>query len=122
VGQVAHYLEAQGFSTVTLTNTPEFHRQVGIPRVAAIEYPYGRPVGQVHDRIGQRKVLLEALAVLEKAKKPGQIFHLPFTWPEQPKETDWHPPEMSPIIKLHLAEIKKLGAQARKKNECLCPE
>jgi hypothetical protein len=115
VGQVAHFLEAQGFSTITLTNTPEFHRQVGIPRVAAIEYPYGRPVGQVNDRQGQRKVLLEALAILEMAEKPGQIFNLPFTWPEEPKETDWQPPEVSPIIKLHLDEIKKLGALARKK-------
>jgi len=114
VGQVAHYLEAQGFSTVTLTNTPEFHRQVGIPRVAAIEYPYGRPVGQIHDRDGQREVLLEALSVLENAKEPGQIFNLPFTWPEEPKKADWHPPEISPIIKLHLDEIKRLGAEARK--------
>lgn len=117
MGQVAHYLEAQGFSTVTLTNTPEFNRQVGIPRVAAIEYPYGRPVGQVHDPNGQREVLMAALSALEEAKTPGQIFHLPFTWPEEPKKTDWHPPEISPIIKLNLDEIKKLGAAARKKSE-----
>ena len=117
MGQVAHYLEAKGFSTVTLTNTPEFHRQVGIPRVAAIEYPYGRPVGQVHDPNGQREVLMAALSALEEAKTPGQIFHLPFTWPEEPKKTDWHPPEISPIIKLNLDEIKKLGAAARKKSE-----
>jgi len=115
VGQVAHYLEAEGFSTVTLTNTPEFHRQVGIPRVAAIEYPYGRPVGQVHDPEGQKEVLMAALSVMEDAKEPGQIFHLPFTWPEEPKKTDWQPPEISPIIKLNLEEIKKLGAAARKK-------
>ena len=115
MGQVAHYLEAQGFSTVILTNTPEFHRQVGIPRVAAIEYPYGRPVGQVNDRDGQRAVLLEALAVFEKAKEPGQIFNLPFIWPEEPKKADWQPPEISPIVELHLDEIKRLGAEARKK-------
>jgi len=60
-------------------------------------------------------VLLEALSVLEKAKEPGQIFNLPFTWPEEPKKADWHPPEISPIVKLHLDEIKKLGAKARKK-------
>jgi hypothetical protein len=94
--------------------TPEFNREIGIPRVAAIEYPYGRPVGQVGDRDGQRKVLLAALSVLEKAQKPGQVFHLPFTWPEKPKETKWHPPQMSPIIKLFLDEIKKAGAAARK--------
>jgi hypothetical protein len=115
VGQVAHYLESQGFATVTLTMTPEFHREVGIPRVAAIEYPYGRPVGEVNDRQGQREVLLAALSVFEKAKEPGQVFNLPFTWPEEPKHTDWQPPEISPIIKLHLDEIKALGAKLRKK-------
>ena len=98
-----------------LANAPEFHRQVGIPRVAAIEYPYGRTVGQVHDQDGQRKVLKSALSVLENAKAPGQITHLPFTWPEIPKEVDWQPSEMSPIVKVNLDEIKRLGAEARKK-------
>ena len=99
---------------MTLTVSPEFNREIGIPRVAAIEYPYGRPVGQVNDDEGQRKVLLEALSVLEKAQDPGQVFHLPFEWPEEPKETKWHPPVASPIIKLFLEEIKKAGADARK--------
>ena len=117
MGQVAHYLEENGFSTVILTNTPEFHRQVGIPRVAAIEYPYGRPVGQVRDRDGQREVLKAALSVLEKTKEPGQIFHLPFTWPEEPKKVDWHPPETSPIVKVNLDRIKRLGAEERKKKK-----
>lgn len=83
-----------------------FHRVVGIPRTAAIEYPFGRPVGQVHDKEGQRKVVLSALEVLEKAARPGEIFHLPFTWPEEPKNTDWQPPEMSPLIKYYLEELK----------------
>jgi hypothetical protein len=51
-------------------------------------------------------VLLKALSVLEKAKRPGEVFHLPFTWPEEPKKTDWQPPEMSPLIKFYLEEIK----------------
>jgi hypothetical protein len=106
-------LEENGFTTVTLTMTPEFHREVGIPRVAAIEYPYGRPVGQAGDASGQRNVLLETLAILERAETPGQVFHLPFTWPEEPKEARWHPPEISPIVKLFLDEIKKAGATAR---------
>ena len=99
---------------MTLTVSPEFNREIGIPRVAAIEYPYGRPVGQVKDNEGQRKVLLEALSVLEKAQDPGRVFHLPFDWPEEPKETKWHPPVASPMIKLYLEEIKKAGADARK--------
>jgi hypothetical protein len=107
-------LEEQGFSTVALNMTPEFNREIGFPRLAAIEYPYGQTIGQVGDREGQRKVLIEALRVLEKAQRPGQVYHLPFTWPQDPKETKWHPPEISPIVKVFLDEIKKAGANARK--------
>jgi hypothetical protein len=106
VGLAARYLEEKGFSTLVLSPTHEFHRAVGIPRSAAIEYPYGRPVGQVSDKDGQRRVLLAALAVFEKARTPGEVHHLPFAWPETPKETRWQPPEMSPLIKFYLEEIK----------------
>jgi hypothetical protein len=103
----ARYLEEKGFSTIVLTPTHDFNRLVGIPRSAAIEYPYGRILGAVGDREGQRKVLLSALDVLQKAQRPGEVRHLPFTWPEDPKNTDWQPPEMSPLIKFYLEEIKK---------------
>ena len=93
--------------------TPEFQREIGIPRVAAIEYPYGRPVGQVNDVKGQRRVLRETLSFMETANNPGETCHLPFTWPEEPKLTKWHPPEISPIVKLFLGEIKKAGAAAK---------
>lgn len=59
------------------------------------------------DREGQRRVLTEVLSVLEKAEGPGEVWHLPFTWPEEPKKTDWQPSDMSPLIKLYLEEIKK---------------
>jgi hypothetical protein len=107
VGLAARYLEAKGFSTVVLTPTHDFNRLVGIPRSAAIEYPYGRILGAVGDKAGQRAVLLGALNVLQTAEEPGDVRHLPFTWPEEPKNTDWQPPEMSPLIKHYLEEIKK---------------
>jgi hypothetical protein len=84
---------------------------------AAIEYPYGRPMGQVGDREGQRNVLLKTLEVLEKTKKPGEFWHLPFTWPEEPKKTDWQPPEMSPLIKFYLEDIKKARDEAGRKKQ-----
>ena len=111
MGLVARCLEENGFSTLVLTTTPEFNREIGFPRVAAIEYPYGRVVGAVNDVEGQQQVLTAALTVLETAEKPGQVVHLPFTWPEEAKLTKWHPPEISPIIKLYLDEIKKVAAQ-----------
>lgn len=114
MGLVARSLEEKGIATVVLSMIPEFNREIGIPRVAAIEYPFGRIVGEVDDVDGQNKVLKAALSVLENAKKPGDVAHLPFTWHEEPKATDWHPPEISPVIKLYLDEIKKAGAGARR--------
>lgn len=107
MGLAARLLEQDGFSTVVLTPTPEFHRAVGIPRSAAVEFPYGRPLGQVGDGNGQRDVLLETLSVLAKAREPGEIWHLPFTWPEEPKDAKWHPPEMSPIVGLFREQIRE---------------
>ena len=100
-------MEQAGFATIVLTPTHDFNRAVGVPRSAAIEYPYGRPVGRVNDRDGQRQVLQATLFCLQRASTPGDICHLPFNWPEAPKETHWHPPEMSPIIKMYLDDIKK---------------
>jgi hypothetical protein len=71
-------------------------------------------VGEVNDKEGQRAVLKEALAVLEKAGTPGQVFHLPFSWPEEPKDAKWHPPEISPMVKLMLDEIRKTRAKEAK--------
>ena len=113
MGLVARYLEEQGFSTVVLTMTPEFNRQIGMPRIAAVEYPYGRPVGAVHDVQGQRDVLLKTLSILEQAKKPGEVVHLPFTWPESPKETQWHPPVRSPIVQMFIGEIKGASSESK---------
>ena len=101
-------MEENDLPTVVLTPVPEFHNAVGIPRSAAIAYPFGRPVGEVHDQQGQRDVLREAIAMLETTDTPGEIKHLPFVWPETPKETNWQPPEISPIIKANLDVIKKM--------------
>ena len=95
-------------STIVLTPTPEFHNDVGIPRQAAIGFPFGRIVGPVGEKATQLAVLREALTVLVKSKTPGAIGHLPFEWPEDPKATDWQPPEISPIIKQNLEAIKKI--------------
>ena len=114
MGLVARFLEENGISTILLTMTPEFNREIGIPRIAAIEYPYGRVVGEVNDAEGQRQVLMESLSVLETAKNPGEVVHLPFTWREDPRDTKWHPPEASPIIKMYLEAIKRAGSEARK--------
>lgn len=77
-----------------------YQRLIGMPRVAAIEHPFGRPYGRVGDVRVQRRVLEAALAVFYRAKSPGHVEHLPFAWPEAPEQTKWHPAEPSPIVAL----------------------
>ena len=93
-------IEAAGIPTVTLNLIWAFQRLVGMPRVAAVEHPFGRPFGDVGDAATQRAVLLAALGVFERASEPGHVEQLPFVWHEAPKETSWHPAEPSPIIAL----------------------
>ena len=69
------------------------------------------------DAQGQRDVLLAAIQVLEKAEKPGEIHHLPFTWPEEPRDAKWHPPEQSPLIKMFLDQIKKARREEAAKDK-----
>ncbi len=100
MGLVARQIEAAGIPTVTLNMIWVYQRIVGMPRVAAIEHPFGRPFGDVGDAATQRAVLEAALAFAVEARTPGEIRHLPFVWHEDPADTKWHPAEPSPIIAL----------------------
>jgi hypothetical protein len=106
VGLVSRAIEAAGIPTVTLNMIWVYQNLIGMPRVAAIEHPFGRPYGDVGDRETQDAVLRAALGVFEKAKAPGHIEHLPFRWHQPPKETKWHPAEPSPIIAMITAKRK----------------
>ena len=100
MGLVARVIEAAGIPTVTLNMIWPLQRAVGMPRVAAIEHPFGRPFGDVGDAETQGAVLRAALDIAVTAREPGHVEHLPFVWHEDPKDTKWHPSEPSPIIDL----------------------
>ena len=100
MGLVARVIEAAGIPTVTLNMIWPYQNLVGMPRVAAIEHPFGRPYGDAGDAATQRSVLLAALSLFETAREPGHVEHLPFRWHEAPEDTRWHPSEPSPIIAL----------------------
>src|SRR5215471_17000995 len=63
---------------------PDLTRAVGVPRLAGISYPLGRPLGNPHDADGQRAVLRAMLEVLPRATAPATYVELPFVWPESP--------------------------------------
>jgi len=100
VGLVQREIEAAGISTVTLSSIWAFTSSVGAPRIAAIEHPQGRPVGRPGDVSGQRAVVRAALRVLQDANKPGTVEHLPFDWPEPPRQARSHPKSPPPIVGL----------------------
>jgi hypothetical protein len=102
VGLVQRVLEASGFATVALSMIPDLTRAVGVPRLAGIGYPMGRPLGRPHDADGQRAVLQATLELLETAQGPDAYVELPFVWPESPARArnaskDLPPP---PIVEL----------------------
>jgi hypothetical protein len=102
VGLVQRVLEANGIPTVALSMIPDLTRAVGVPRLAGISYPMGRPFGRPHDADGQRAVLRAMLEVLTTAHVPDTYVELPFVWPESPAQArnaskDLPPP---PIVEL----------------------
>lgn len=102
MGLVARVLEAYGIPTVTLSMIPDLTRRVGVPRLAGIGYPFGRPLGRPHDAEGQRAVLRAMLDLLSGASGPDTYVELPFVWPESPAQArnvsrDLPPP---PIVAL----------------------
>ncbi len=49
------------------------------------EFSLGRTLGQPCDAAGQMAVLEVTLKALETIRTPGQIVHLPFEWPGDPR-------------------------------------
>jgi hypothetical protein len=86
-------------TTITLSSIPELTASVSVPRIAAIEYPLGRPFGNPGDPESQMAILCATLQALEEMNTPGNIKHLPFEWPELPKKARTHSPEPPPIAK-----------------------
>lgn len=69
-------------STVVVTNMPFWSERVGAPRSLGVEFPFGHIIGPAGDSAMQRRVILHALEVLEKADKPETIEHFQEGWPE----------------------------------------
>ena len=84
MGLVQRVLESSGIPTVTLSMIPDLTRAVGVPRLAGLGYPMGRPLGRPHDPDGQRAVLRATLELLASATGPDSYVELPFAWPESP--------------------------------------
>jgi len=68
---------------------------VSVPRLVAIECPFGQQMGKPGDKEGQMAALLGALEAVEEMTIPGSIKHLPLEW----TGTATVAPESPPIAK-----------------------
>ncbi len=77
---------------------PELTSSAGVPRLAAIEHPFGLTLGLPGDVARQLGVLRGALRALVEISRPGDTVHLPFDWDSNQKlNTD--PPVLPPIAR-----------------------
>ena len=84
-------------TTITLSSIPDLTSAVGVPRLAAIEYPLGYLLGQPGDKEGQTAVLRATLQALAEMTRPGSVTHLPFEWPASARRLSARPPKTPPI-------------------------
>jgi len=71
---------------------------VGVPRIAAIEHPFGLTLGLPGDAARQLAVLRAALQALEEVSQPSTVVNLPFEW-NSGEKLNIHPPETPPIAR-----------------------
>ncbi len=90
-------LEELGIATISICNQPAVSEKVCVPRAAFIQYPFGRILGDVGDRAGQRAVCDDVCAHLEAARGPNAYRHLPHAWHEPPEEAQWKPLQPAPM-------------------------
>jgi hypothetical protein len=96
VGLAQREIERAGMTTVTLSNIPDLTAAVRVPRLVAIEHPFGQIMGSPGDQEVQAAVLWETLEAVEMMKAPGSIKHLPFECSGIMNESKPHQPP--PIV------------------------
>jgi D-proline reductase (dithiol) PrdB len=65
---------------VSISLARAISEQVRPPRVYCLRYPFGHPLGEPFAARQQRRILLDALSVLETAQQPGTIVDSPYHW------------------------------------------
>jgi D-proline reductase (dithiol) PrdB len=98
VGQLQREIEAAGLTTIVISNIPDLTACTSVPRMVALEHPFGRTIGNPGDRERQLSVLRETLKSVEDMKYPGEVRHLPYKWEKPPGDDDDHPGDMPPIV------------------------
>lgn len=96
---LARIVEAAGIPTVIVTMLPDVAERFRLPRIVAVEFPFGHPFGVPHNREMQRTVAFAALSLYQQVDFPVRR-DVPIVWPVDWKTAyrAWQPTEPAPII------------------------
>ena len=106
-GLLQRELERAGISTISISNTPMMTEKVGVSRAVFIQYPFGRLLGDVGDRAGQRAVCDDMVDMINTAKGPNSYRHLPYEWPEPAEKAKWRPDIPAPAAQKRARELEE---------------
>jgi D-proline reductase (dithiol) PrdB len=73
-------IEAAGLPTVGVSVCPDITERLQVPRAVALRFPMGSPFGASMDTSMQLRVLRDALSLIDTARIPGEVVHLPYDW------------------------------------------
>ncbi len=89
MGAVSHYLEARGVATTGISLVREQTEAMALPRFLWVPFELGRPFGAPHEPEFQRRVLLDALALVERTDGPVVLADFPDDAPVGDDDTPW---------------------------------
>ena len=82
MGLVARVIEEAGIPTVLVSTGRDLTFQVRPPRSVFVNFPMGNPFGRPEDHEQQKRILLDALHLVETADTGGVLADLPYDWGE----------------------------------------
>lgn len=96
---LARIVESAGIPTVIVSMLPDIAERFRLPRIVAVEFPFGHSFGIPHDRVMQRTVGLAALSLYERSDLPARN-DVPVVWPVEWKAAyrGWQPKEAAPVV------------------------
>ena len=94
---LGHYLEEEGIATVAISLIRPQTENTKPPRALWVPFELGRPFGPPSDPPFQKRVILAALGLLERASGPVVIEDFAEDDPRAQPEPGWHPPAVPAV-------------------------
>jgi hypothetical protein len=98
VSALGHYLEEEGIATVAISLIRPQTENTKPPRALWVPFELGRPFGPPSDTRFQKRVILAALQLVERANGPVLIEDFPDDDPRARPDPAWHPPSIPAAV------------------------